>query len=171
MPRTNGLAAIIPPHPRILILGSFPGVESLTKQEYYANGTNRFWKLIGTIFAIESLTELPYMTKLTQFESSGIALWDVVTSCERKGSLDSRIRNPEWNDIPQVLAENPSIEKIFLNGSTASRLFSRAARNWTRFPAPAPLIFECLSTSAANQRYGPWDKLVEDWSQHLLMQE
>lgn len=165
MPRLDGLDAFIPANPRILILGSFPGTESLEKHEYYAKSSNRFWKLIGEVFGLGELSTQNYNSKLAALNQPRIALWDVVASCERKGALDSQIRNPVWNDIPQLLQEYGGVEKIILNGAKAAGMFTKTWPNWN----PNSLqIAQCLSTSPANQRYGPWERLIEDWRPYLL---
>ncbi len=168
MPRLDGLNAFIPANPRILILGSFPGTESLEKHEYYAKSSNRFWKLIGEVFALGELSTQNYNSKLAALKQPRIALWDVVASCERHGSLDSQIRNPVWNDIPQLLQEYGGVEKIILNGAKAAGLFTKATKTWPNWNPNSPQIAQCLSTSPANQRYGPWETLIEDWRPHLL---
>jgi len=167
MPRLEGLDAFIPANPRILILGSFPGTESLEKHEYYAKSSNRFWKLIGEVFGLGELSTGNYTSKIAALKHTRIALWDVVASCERHGSLDSKIRNPVWNDIPQFLLEHDDIKKIILNGSKAASLFAKATKTWPSWEANSCKTFSCLSTSPANQRYGPWEALIEDWRPRL----
>jgi TDG/mug DNA glycosylase family protein len=168
MPRLDGLNAFIPANPRILILGSFPGTESLEKHEYYAKSSNRFWKLIGEVFGVGDLLTGNYNSKLAALNQPRIALWDVVASCERHGSLDSQIRNPVWNDIPQLLQEYGGVEKIILNGAKAAGLFTKATKTWPNWNPNSLQIAQCLSTSPANQRYGPWERLIEDWRPYLL---
>jgi len=168
MSRLDGLDAFIPANPRILILGSFPGTESLEKHEYYAKSSNRFWKLIGEVFYLGKLSTGNYNSKLAALNQPRIALWDVVASCERQGSLDSQIRQPTWNDIPQLLQKYGGVEKIILNGTKAADLFSKATKTWLNWNPNSPQTAQCLSTSPANQRYGPWETLIEDWRPHLL---
>lgn len=168
MPRLDGLDAFIPANPRILILGSFPGTESLEKHEYYAKSSNRFWKLIGEVFGLGDLSIGNYTSKLAALNQPRIALWDVVASCERHGALDSQIRQPILNDIPQLLQEYGGVEKIILNGAKAAGLFTKATKTWPNWNPNSPQIAQCLSTSPANQRYGPWETLIEEWRPYLL---
>ncbi|MGN0817366.1 MAG: uracil-DNA glycosylase family protein, partial [Candidatus Coproplasma sp.] len=69
---------------RVLILGSFPSVKSRKVDFYYGNPQNRFWKILSEFFS------LPYPEsvdkKKSLLESCGVALWDIVTECEIRGS-------------------------------------------------------------------------------------
>ncbi len=51
-----------------------------------------------------------------------IGLWDVVAEAHRAGSLDSRIRNRNDNDLLALLADLPCLTTIAFNGGTAARL-------------------------------------------------
>lgn len=119
----HGLPPHFSSHPRVLILGSFPSVLSLEHQEYYGNPKNRFWAVMELLFSIPVSLSNPERTTLLTTE--GIALWDVVASCERPGSADSRIRKPVPNDIAGFVQKHPSIRMVALNGSTAGRLYQR----------------------------------------------
>lgn len=111
------LEAYVPASPRILILGTMPGKESLRLQQYYANRSNRFWKIIAKA-ADKPLPE-DYSKRLKLLDQLHIALWDVYASAERKGSLDSNIKNGEQNDVQSLINSNPSIKKILFNGGKA----------------------------------------------------
>ena len=120
-----GLDPVTGPEPFFIILGSFPSVLSLEHREYYGNPKNRFWAVMERLFAIPSA--LPYPDRIALLKENRIALWDVVRSCERPGSADSRIRNPVPNDIPGFIRDYPSIRLVALNGSTAGRFYHRLA--------------------------------------------
>ena len=111
------LEAYVPASPRILILGTMPGKESLRLQQYYANRSNRFWKIIAKA-ADKPLPE-DYSKRLNLLDQLHIALWDVYASAERKGSLDSNIKNGEQNDVQSLINSNPSIKKVLFNGGKA----------------------------------------------------
>jgi hypoxanthine-DNA glycosylase len=87
----TGLAPVIAPDTRILILGSFPGAASLAAQQYYAHPRNQFWKLVGELVN-EDLYNLPYDERLPRLLAHRFGLWDVLAACEREGSLDSANR-------------------------------------------------------------------------------
>src|SRR5207253_1959941 len=76
-------------HAEQLILGSLPGRKSLEMQQYYAHPQNAFWKIIAGIFGAE--WPLPYARGVKLLTTHRIALWDVLATAERPGSLDSSI--------------------------------------------------------------------------------
>jgi len=75
------------PESTLLILGSMPGAASLAAGEYYAHPRNAFWTIIDSVFGVRR--ELPYAARMQGLSAHGIALWDVLQSCERAGSLDA----------------------------------------------------------------------------------
>lgn len=108
-----------------LILGSMPGVASLTAQRYYAHPQNAFWRIMGEVLGFAS--DAPYGKRVLALQRAGIALWDVLASCERPGSLDSAIRrdSEQANDIAALLATHPRITRILFNGGAAEATFRR----------------------------------------------
>ena len=126
MPLRTGLPAIVGANPRVLILGSFPSEKSLDTGEYYANTRNQFWRLLGSLIGFAA--ELPYTERIEAVTAAGVALWDVVHSCRRVGSLDANIdrKTLVLNDFHSFLTERPTIERGFVNGLTAYTLFQQA---------------------------------------------
>ena len=109
-------------HSRILILGSFPSVKSREIQFYYGHPQNRFWKLMAQLLDVpvpQSIDE-----KKTMLLTHGLALWDVIASCDIKGSSDSSIKNAVPADISRIL-KAADIQTIIANGGTAFRLYER----------------------------------------------
>ncbi|MDX1357294.1 MAG: DNA-deoxyinosine glycosylase [Clostridia bacterium] len=119
--RLHSFAPIIDHKCRILILGSIPGAESLRKQEYYGHPQNKFWDVIYGVFG--KSPDYDYEDKKKFLLDQNIALWDVIKSCERTGSLDSKIKNAIVNDFQSLLSDHPRIKHIFFNGRTAEKLF------------------------------------------------
>jgi hypoxanthine-DNA glycosylase len=109
--------------PKVLILGTMPGRVSLEKRQYYAHPQNQFWRLLGAVLGAD-LPALPYEKRLAAVKKRGIALWEVFAACEREGSLDSAIENPEPNDVPKLVRET-GIKAVFCNGGTAWRAFQQ----------------------------------------------
>lgn len=147
----------------ILILGSMPGIKSLEYQEYYAHPQNRFWKVIGKCCNFENLHELSYSNKLQILLDNKIALWDVIESCQRTGSLDSNIKSEKPNNITALLKKF-HIRKICLNGNKSYNAFKKYF--------PELLIkYNCIklpSTSPANAKfkledlYVQWNKAIKE---------
>lgn len=122
----RGLAPLVSPSSRILILGSFPGEESLRKKEYYAHERNGFWKILA--FLLEPGLEFEnYAAKRAFIKKHRLAVWDVIHSCERKTSADSRIKNPVPNDFAAFFARHPEIKTVLLNGRTAEKAWQTLA--------------------------------------------
>jgi len=141
-PRVSGLHPVAGYGPRVLILGSFPSALSLAHSEYYGNPRNQFWRIIEEHFAIPA--GLPYPERIARLVDRRVALWDVIGTCERPGSADSRIREPVPNDITGFARAHPSLRLVVLNGSTAGRLYHRFAE------VPGLPAVTLPSTSPAN---------------------
>ena len=121
-----GLAPLADPDARVLILGSFPGEASLVAQRYYGHPRNHFWRLVGGAIG-ESLDGLDYRCRVERLQVHGIAVWDVIARCERRGSLDSAIRAEVANDIGALLRRCPSIGTIAFNGGKSASYRKRVA--------------------------------------------
>lgn len=131
---------------RVLILGSMPGRKSLQQNQYYAHPQNAFWKIMDEL--VGAHPHLSYDARLCALTSSGIALWDVLASCERKTSLDSHIRNESANDFALFFAQHPHITQVFFNGGKAEQCFRKFVQGKQDLP---PLQFQRLpSTSPAH---------------------
>jgi len=105
---------------RILILGSFPSIDSFDKAFYYAHPRNQFWKILS---AVTSYPINNQEQKIWLLKESQIALWDMVASCTRENSLDSSLEDIEVNDIASFLENNSNITKIAFTGRLAEQLF------------------------------------------------
>ncbi len=96
-----------------------PGAKSLQMQQYYAFPQNQFWKIMFQLFEAEFSED--YKTRLHLIKKNNVALWDVIESCERKGSLDTEIKDEIDHDIPGLMASHPNIQTIFCNGQKAHK--------------------------------------------------
>ena len=83
-----------------------------------------------------------------------LALWDVIESCDIKGSSDSSITNVKVNDL-DLIVKNCPVEKIITNGKAANRYYHQY------FDYNLPVI-QLPSTSPANAMYS-LEKLIEKW--------
>ena len=149
----NSFEAIVTKHAKVLILGSMPSVVSLEKQEYYGFKHNRFWKIMRKL-KHDNLEN--YTQKVNFIKENDFALWDVIATCERQGSLDSKIKKVVCNDIEQLLNDYPSINKILCNGKKASVLYLRY------FSHLDIEVIHLPSTSNANRSISE-DVLLEYW--------
>lgn len=116
----------------ILILGSIPSVKSIEKKQYYANPANRFWNVIFSFFDVEFSSD--YDKKTDFLHKNHLALFDVINSCSRNGSLDSNIRDFVLNDISGLIKDYPNISLIVLNGGTAAKLFEKNFKDTVSIP-------------------------------------
>ena len=121
----ESFAPVETPHARVLILGTMPGVASLQAQQYYAHPRNAFWPIMASLLHFE--VALPYEQRLAQLTANRIALWDVLASCHRPGSLDANIarESEQPNDFVGLFARCRQIRAVACNGGTAYALFRR----------------------------------------------
>lgn len=156
----KSFSPIINKNCRILILGSMPGVKSLTEQEYYAHPKNRFWILMQKLLA-NKVTDLTYSQKKQLLLRNKIALWDTLAYCEREGSLDSDILAEQPNDLVSFLQQYSCIEIIICNGGKAAATFKKY---FAKDISPSTKVYYLPSTSPANARMSLND-LVKVWGQ------
>jgi len=145
---------------RILILGSMPGEASLRAGQYYAHPQNLFWRIMGELLDFDPAS--PYDSRVRALESAGIALWDVLRSCRRKGSLDSAIDDASLvpNDLVGFLLHHPRIGQVFFNGMKAEACYRKHMRDAV---VDRPIEYMRLpSTSPANASI-PFGRKLEAW--------
>ncbi|BBY31191.1 DNA-deoxyinosine glycosylase [Mycolicibacterium sediminis] len=124
-PLREGLPPVVDDAARVLILGSFPSEQSLALRQYYANPRNQFWALLSAAFGFDA--DVPYDARIAAARHHGVALWDVVHSCRRAGSLDAKIdrRSIVANDVGALLATHRGIDRVFANGAAAEHMYER----------------------------------------------
>ncbi len=138
---------IATPDARLLILGSMPGVASLEAQQYYAHPRNAFWPITGELFGFDPA--LPYEQRCERLGSAGVAVWDVLKSCRRAGSLDSAIErdSEEPNDFAGFFTKHPMVRLVAFNGQKAESAFrkhvdlnaeSESRLSFVRLPSTSP---------------------------------
>ncbi|WP_428353725.1 DNA-deoxyinosine glycosylase [Methyloprofundus sp.] len=133
---------------RILILGSMPSVVSLDKQQYYGNPRNAFWRIMATLF--NQGKPIAYQLAEQLLEAQGIAVWDVLKSCTRQGSLDASIdkHSVQINDFGCLFKTFVQVQTVFFNGGMAESLYKKhvyqalaiefKSLNYTRLPSTSP---------------------------------
>jgi hypoxanthine-DNA glycosylase len=155
---------------KILILGSFPGKESLRKQEYYAHPRNAFWFIIKTLFRLED--SLSYLERVKALKSNRVALWDVLLSCQREGSLDSSIDDTtiSVNDFTLFFRKYKEIQWVFFNGLKAEKEYQRRVMplvgsfrhtlQYCRLPSTSPAMAMLTRDEKLAQWAGILEKLI-----------
>ena len=148
MTRIASFAPVIGRNPRILILGSMPGVASLEAVQYYAHPRNAFWPIMGELFDFDANTDYP--GRIARIAERPLILWDTLQSCVRPGSLDSAIeRNSvRANDIPGLLRDHPGIRAIAFNGASSAQYFRRLVL--ADLDSASVELLQLPSTSPAN---------------------
>lgn len=138
--RARGFPPIENPAARSLILGSMPGIASLRAGQYYAHPRNQFWPILAALLGVD-FTAMAYPQRVQALLDAGIALWDVLHSCQRPGSLDADIAPDSIvaNDFAAFFQRHPSIRQVFFNGAAAERHFIRHVQ-----PQLAPQILSRL---------------------------
>jgi len=165
-PITHPFDPIYSAHSEILILGSFPSVQSRARNFYYGHPQNRFWRVLACVFSAVSLdaadtAEVPVTVqeKYDMLMQNRLALWDVLQSCTITGSADVRIQNAVPNDFSALL-QTCTLRRILCNGGKAYELFRRYVT--TEIP-----VYRMPSTSPANAAWA-LEKLTEAWREGLL---
>jgi len=158
----HGFEPVFDQRSRVLVLGSFPSVLSRANAFYYGNPQNRFWRVTAAclgdpLAGSESATlDASIAAKRSMLLNGGVALWDVIESCDIKGSSDASIRNVVPAHIERITDAAP-IEQVICNGGTAGRLYKRYLQERTGLPA-----IVLPSTSPANAAWR-LERLVERW--------
>lgn len=149
-PATGGFAPVADPHARILVLGSLPGARSLQLQQYYGLPRNAFWQIIAALTGVAA--DADYATRLAALQRHGIALWDVIATAHRRGSLDAAIDRKSLvvNDFKSFFGAHPRIERICCNGATAAALYRRRVLPTLPAPVAALPLITLPSTSPAH---------------------
>lgn len=148
---SHTLKPIYDENSKVLILGSFPSVVSREKMMYYSHPQNRFWKVLSIIFNEEIKDKKEFVLK------HGIALWDVIESCEIHGSSDSSIKNVKPNNIKMIL-DNSKVTNIFVVGKKAYELYKKYILKDINIE---PILLSSTSPANAVKKL---DDLVEEFS-------
>jgi hypoxanthine-DNA glycosylase len=155
-PLLQGFPPVVDDDARLLILGSFPSVQSLATRQYYGNPRNAFWPITSALFSFDM--GAPYEIRLAALQSHGVALWDVLHKCRRIGSSDAKIDPKDLvaNDFDRLFATYRDIKRVYFNGRTADTLFRRLVH------LDAPVSYSVLpSTSPA--RAMPAGQKLDAW--------
>lgn len=144
----------------ILILGTLPSVKSRENNFYYGHKQNRFWKVLATL--LKEPVPDTIEEKKAMLLAHRIALWDVIQSCDIKGSSDSSIKNVQPTDIGMIL-EKTNITRIYANGNKAGQLYHRY-----QYPVTGRKATVLPSTSPANAAWS-LERLCKAW--HVILEQ
>ncbi len=149
---------------KILVLGTMPGEESLRRQEYYGYKHNAFWSIMGKYLGFN--IELPYEQRCAEIRKAGIGLWDTLAKCERKGSLDTNIKNVQANDIKDFIDGHFQLKCILFNGGNAELYFKKYILKSTNDSLKDIELLKMPSTSPTNARMN-FDSKYKVWAKAL----
>lgn len=161
----TSLAFVASTDAQVLILGSMPGQQSLAQQQYYAHPRNAFWKIIANLFNFNP--DVCYADKLLALQQHKLALWDVIQSCERHGSLDSNINNSSIisNNFVDFFSHHSQIKHIFCNGGRAYQEYQQRVKpqlsanlqalSCTRLPSTSP----AMASLSFEQKLTAWSEI------------
>lgn len=158
MKRLYGFPPVADEHATVLILGSMPGRRSLQMRQYYAHPHNAFWRIMSALTG--AAPEQPYAQRLAALQAACIALWDVLHSCEREGSLDHRIAREQANDFATFCARHPRITRVFFNGSKAEQSFRKFVLGRQMLP---PLSLQRLPSTSPAYAGKSYEEKLEVW--------
>ena len=143
----------------VLIVGSMPSVKSLADAQYYAHPRNAFWPILFEVFGVTPTAD--YDIKKDLIRKNKLALWDVAGICEREGSLDSNMRDIQFNDFASLFEKCPQIHTVLCNGGTAHSLFVKSGfagnRKVVRMPSTSPAY-----TMAYDRKLEAWRAALMD---------
>ncbi len=133
----------VPKNANYLLLGSFAGRNEPGYNWFYSNSRNHFWPIIEKVYN----RKLPTIkSRQVLFSKLGIAISDVILSCERKkkDNADTSLVNCTFNikAISKILAQN-KISTIFFSSKFTEGLFRRHFKvdqevYFVTLPSPSP---------------------------------
>jgi double-stranded uracil-DNA glycosylase len=163
----RGLDPVIYQNSRVLILGSLPGDETLRTRRYYSHGRNQFWTILSDVFS--EPMDLQYPNRLEFLREKRLALWDVLQSAEREGSLDSAIKNETPNDLVALFQKHPEMRKVAFNGTKAASKYRKFFAGQHRVPHDVLQTAVLPSTSPTPGRnVATYEEKVALWRAFLI---
>jgi hypoxanthine-DNA glycosylase len=166
MSLVNCFAPIADSNAVVLILGSMPSTKSLDAHQYYAHPRNSFWPIMSALFAKSK--PLDYEHKKQLLHRHKVALWDVLNSCHRAGSLDSSINNESIvvNDFNKFFTEHPLIAAVYFNGTRAQQEYNKrvlatldarfSSIKYQRLPSTSP----AMASLSHEQKLQQWKTIL-----------
>lgn len=161
---SDGFPPIEASDARTLVLGSLPGQRSIDEQQYYAHPQNAFWRIMEALFDIKG----GYEQRCAQLCENGIAVWDVLASSVRPGSMDANIDmdSAVVNDFRSFFAEHPELQRVAFNGRKAEQLFHRFV---DRDSLRDGIEFRALPSTSPAYAAMPFSGKVAAWREALSL--
>lgn len=163
MARAAGFPPIADSAATVLVLGSLPSVRSIEAHEYYAHPQNAFWRIMGKI--VGAGPELPYQKRTELLRENRVAVWDVLASSVRPGSMDSDIdeSTANANDFSSFFKTYADIRLVCFNGQKAAGLFEKLVLS--KHPTLMQgMRFETLPSTSPAFASMSFDEKLEKWS-------
>jgi hypoxanthine-DNA glycosylase len=163
MVHSTGFPPIVDSAATVLVLGSLPSVRSIEAFEYYAHPQNAFWRIMAALFG--AAPDMPYKKRTEMLQRNGIAIWDVLASSIRPGSMDSDIdlSTAKPNDFASFLNTYSGIRLVCFNGKKAAAMFERLVLS--KYPDLGnTLRFETLPSTSPAFASMPFDAKLRKWS-------
>ncbi len=166
VPANISFAPIAAKDAQILILGSMPGIKSLQEQQYYAHPRNAFWPIMAQLFDFD--LNLDYTVRCQKLLEQKVAVWDVLKSCQRQGSLDQHIEPDSIvpNDFNSFLKQHNQIQYIFFNGGKAEQVFKRHVLPTLKLEQA--LTFQLLPSTSPAHAAKSFDEKCQLWEKALF---
>ncbi|MGI9206169.1 MAG: DNA-deoxyinosine glycosylase [Woeseiaceae bacterium] len=166
MSATIGFPPICGSSPRVLILGSLPSRKSVELGQYYGHPQNAFWRIMGDM--VDAGPDIPYKERAALLESRYIAVWDVLASSVRPGSMDAAIvgETANANDFSGFLGQHTEIRLVCFNGQAAEKYFRKLVSSNTRRDFVG-IVFQTLPSTSPAYAAMPYSEKLKLWSATL----
>ena len=153
------LPPLVHPDSKILIMGTMPGEKSIALQQYYGNRGNHFWKILLSVFNQPFTTD--YNDRKAFLKEFKIALWNVLSHCEREGSQDNKIKNETVNDLSTFHSQYPDIRYVFFESKAAAKFFDKYAT------PQLGIIYTTLPSTSGLNAAKSFDEKLSEWKRIL----
>ena len=113
--------------------------------------------------------ELDYSARKGILTKNKIAVWDVLASSVRPGSMDSSIdpATAEINDFESLFREQPALELVCFNGQAAAKLFRKLVAPSLE-NGPNNLKYETLPSTSPAFASMSFEQKLDRWRSALI---
>jgi TDG/mug DNA glycosylase family protein len=163
MLRSTGFPPIVDSAATVLVLGSLPSRKSIEALEYYAHPQNAFWKIMGELFGAG--LDMSYRKRTELLKLNKLAVWDVLASSIRPGSMDTNIdeSTARPNDFSSFLKAYSDIRLVCFNGKKAASMFDKLVLSGHP-ELRSRLLFETLPSTSPAFASMTFKEKLKKWS-------